>query len=202
MSDRSGAASTSEAPCCCHQPAAALHSCAVSSSTGGTPRSALNASRRGLVPLLLLLLLDASLAATAAAKLGSGAAKHLRAGGHVHTPTTTQLNCAWHAHRKPAERRRQRQQQQQGTAHLGSWGCGPATASRPRAKSCAVRASMPLTPCSRQCGSALSCSCCIARGSHACGTTPTLGLMPTTLQYAAGLRRLPPRSVPVASHTF
>src|SRR5713226_6691315 len=40
-----------------------------------------------------------------------------------------------------------------------------------------------------------------AVGSGPCGTSPGLGRKPTTEQKLAGMRRLPPRSLPLASHT-
>src|SRR5260370_42008181 len=40
-----------------------------------------------------------------------------------------------------------------------------------------------------------------APGPGPCGTTPALGRKPTTEQKLAGMRRLPPRSLPLASHT-
>jgi hypothetical protein len=175
MSPSSGAASVSCAPCCCHQPAAALHSCSTPASTGGTPRSALKATCRGRHGWLLLLLvlvlvlacacvapvLPASLARTASVKLTAGAGRDVG-------------SSAWH----------------------------PVTAaSRASARSCAERASMPLTLCSRQYGRALSCSCCGEGSLQARGTRPTELRMPTTPQNDAGLRSEPPRSVPVASHT-
>src|SRR5258708_34541525 len=40
-----------------------------------------------------------------------------------------------------------------------------------------------------------------APGPGPCGTTPALGRKPTTEQKLAGIRRLPPRSEPLASQT-
>ena len=72
----------------------------------------------------------------------------------------------------------------------GSSGCAPAMASSISAASRALRAMGPSTisPSKGRC-------------LGPCATRPGLGRKPKTLQKLAGMRRLPPRSEPVASHT-
>ena len=75
-------------------------------------------------------------------------------------------------------------------------GCGRAMASRKRARSGTFLAIGPETACTR------SCPTDAASPAKFWGTRPTEGLRPTTPQKEAGMRREPPRSEPVASHTW